>query len=136
MLLDNASLEVVGAQPERRKSLGPLTATFTRGVNVLLGPNGTGKTTSLRCLAGQHPISSGEYFLTTEPARTILLPRQVSLLPQNPALPERFTVAQLLDYAGYLRQASAHDVRTIMAELQLAELLQQKIGRLSGGQKQ
>ena len=50
-----------------RGTLGALTLEFTRGVHVLVGPNGIGKTSLLSAIAGSLPLVSGTIRLGGRP---------------------------------------------------------------------
>ncbi len=61
----------------------------------LVGPNGSGKTTLVRAVTRVMPLRSGEVRLLGEDCRGLTraaLARRVAVVPQNPALPEGFTV--------------------------------------------
>src|SRR5215208_688015 len=79
----------------REVSLG-----IARGEFVgLLGPNGSGKSTLLRLLGGLLRPAGGEVRLDDRPVGEYArreLARRVALVPQEPVLPEGFTVAELV----------------------------------------
>jgi len=88
---------------------------------ALLGPNGSGKTTTLKAAAGLIRPSSGDVLIgarsvpATDPsARTVL-----SFLPQRVAFPEALTGREVVDFYRRLRQV---DERHANAALKLASL--------------
>jgi ABC-2 type transport system ATP-binding protein len=101
---------------------------FGRGVVGLLGPNGAGKST----LLGLDPRRAG--------AR-LEIRRQLGYLPQQPGLYQGFTVFDLVDYVGVLKEMTdrraRHDaVRQAIASVGLTEVERRRIKTLSGGTRQ
>jgi zinc/manganese transport system ATP-binding protein len=122
-------------------------ATFTLGAGEfvgIIGPNGTGKTTLLRVLLGQVPLSSGRVqVLGSAPGRG------------NPAIgyvPQRRTLASELSIRGYdlvllglighkwgFGPASAAERRAVAEALEAVDAVSyadQPVGLLSGGEQQ
>lgn len=107
---------------------------------VLLGRNGSGKTTTLRCIMGLVPSTEIEY----EGNNIAGLPpykiasRGISLVPEDQGIFSTLTVAENMRVAmqGSLKecQKSLDFILSIFPDLQLA--WNRKAGGLSGGQKQ
>jgi Cu-processing system ATP-binding protein len=105
-----------------RVAVDDLTLTVARGEAVaLLGPNGSGKTTSLKGAAGLiRPTSGG--VLVGEPAVDALEPAaraSLSYLPQRVSFPESLTGREVVDFYRRLRGS---DTRQATASLKLAAL--------------
>jgi Cu-processing system ATP-binding protein len=89
-----------------RPAVDRLTLEIGRGeVVALLGPNGSGKTTTLKAAAGLLAPSSGTVLLGT-PGRPASLPdarAAVSFLPQRVAFPESLTGREVVEFYRRLR---------------------------------
>ncbi|MES5822555.1 ATP-binding cassette domain-containing protein [Streptomyces sp. RG80] len=103
------------------------------GLTVLLGRNGSGRTTALRALAGTVPLSGGAVVwdgtdVTRMPAHERAR-RGVCLVPERQAVFGSLTVRENLTLA-----APSYD-RALDAYPQLAALLPRRAGTLSGGEQ-
>jgi multiple sugar transport system ATP-binding protein len=108
---------------------------------VLLGPSGCGKTTTLRCLAGLIEPSEGEIRLDgkditdTHPKN-----RNIAMVFQNLALYPHMNVRENIRYplkvAGVDKEERDERVRDIAETLEIEELLNKEVDRISGGQAQ
>ena len=112
-------------------------------VSVLAGINGCGKSTLLKCLAGLLIPGNGDIRLDGVPLKKIPAKKraaQLAYLPQNPIIPENFTVKELLecsryslrDTVGYRREI----IRKTMEDCGISGLAERQFMQLSGGEKQ
>jgi ABC-2 type transport system ATP-binding protein len=117
--------------------------TVARGeIFGLVGPDGAGKTTIMRMLAGVLPPDSGEIWL--EGVDVVAQPEnakaELSYMPQRFGLYEDLTVAENIFFYAELFGVSGHARRSRSAELLDAAGLKpfqnRLAGRLSGGMKQ
>ena len=113
----------------------------------LVGPNGCGKTSLIKSLSRVLPTLSGQILLDGKELPRFSrneLARIIGVLPQNPYLPETFTVSEIVilgrnPYLGLLSGESARDMAIVwqaMEKTGITHLAGRKIGELSGGEKQ
>ena len=113
----------------------------------LVGPNGSGKTTLVRAVTRVMPLRSGEVRLLGEDSRTLTraaLARRVAVVPQNPALPEGFTVLEIVlmgrtPYLRLLQSEGPSDLaaaRRALTQTGTAGLASRFAHQLSGGERQ
>ncbi|MDR3448942.1 MAG: ABC transporter ATP-binding protein [Alphaproteobacteria bacterium] len=105
-----------------------------------LGPNGTGKTTTIRMLCGLLTPDGGEgtclgYNIRTQSA---LIKRQTGYMPQKFGLYEDLTIRENLEFVARLYEmpAPAKTAQDALHRLGLEQRQNQLAGELSGGWKQ
>ena len=107
--------------------LADVSVSFGEGVYGILGENGAGKTTMLRCIAGIIRNYQG----------TIRLPKDchIGYLPQRFGMMEELTVWEALKYAALLKKIKASDDRMeqLLRLLNLEEQKDKRVAKLSGG---
>ena len=97
------SYRVGHLRPRRRPALHDLTLAVPRGeVFGYLGPNGSGKTTTLKALMGLVFPDAGTARLLGRPLDDPRCRERVGYLPENPYLYDYLTPAEYLDYVGRL----------------------------------
>jgi Cu-processing system ATP-binding protein len=127
------------------KKFGRLTAlenvsvTCNKGQSIaLIGPNGSGKTTFIKCLLGMVVPDSG--FITFNQQNIIhdwKYRSHIGYMPQVGRYPENMTIAQVLDMMKDIRreQKAALDEELIEA-FQLGKMMNKRMRTLSGGTRQ
>jgi ABC-2 type transport system ATP-binding protein len=105
-----------------------------------LGPNGSGKTTTIRMLCGLLTVDDGQgtclgYNIRTQPE---LIKRQVGYMTQKFSFWEDLSIRQNLDFVARLYQIPDRRARVddAIARLGLEKRQKQLAGELSGGWKQ
>jgi ABC-2 type transport system ATP-binding protein len=87
----------------RRPALVDLDLTLLRGeILGYVGPNGSGKTTTLKLLVGLLRPDRGEATVLGEPLASRAWRMRAGYLPENPYLYDYLTPAEYLDYVGRL----------------------------------
>jgi len=105
---------------------------------ALLGANGSGKTTTLRCIAGLAHADSGSIAIggcdvAADPVRAR---SRMSYLPQKSVFPTTLTVREALGVVAKLRHLEPASVDREIHDCQLETLAGCGVGQLSGGERQ
>jgi ABC-2 type transport system ATP-binding protein len=107
-----------------------------------LGPNGSGKTTTIRMLCGLLRPSEGEAEVLDcrVPADAERLRRKIGYMTQRFSLYEDLTVRENLEFMGEIYSIPSAKSRTridqLLSEYRLEQRQKDRVGNLSGGQKQ
>ncbi len=124
------------------KKFGPKTALDGISLEIddgelfgLVGPDGAGKTTALRILAGLSLPDSGEARIVSDGAEKL-----IGYMPQRFSLYEDFTVMENLDFFGAVWGLSGETLRSraenLLERTDLLPFSDRLAGNLSGGMKQ
>jgi urea transport system ATP-binding protein len=114
----------------------------TGACTCLMGRNGMGKTTLLKCIMGLLPIASGELTYDGDSLRRIAAERRAGLgigyVPQGREIFSQLTVEENLRIGLSARRNRLRDVPEMIFELfpVLRTMLKRRGGDLSGGQQQ
>jgi Cu-processing system ATP-binding protein len=99
-------------------ALDDLSFTVEQGETIaLLGPNGSGKTTSLKCLAGLTLPTSGRISIGGHDLRTHARQAKqlMSYLPQRVAFPDQLTAREVLQFFCSLRRLPGQRIEETLA---------------------
>ena len=105
---------------------------------AMLGANGSGKTTTLRCIVGLARPNAGRIVVGgVDLARDSMRARaRLSYLPQKSVFPPTLTVRETLAVVARLRGLAADAVDRELDSCGLAALADRGVGHLSGGERQ
>ncbi len=107
-------------------------------VVALLGPNGSGKTTSLKAAAGLIRPTSGQV-LVGEPGRPAASPdarRALSFLPQKVSFPDSLTGREVVEFYRRLRGGEPGRTDEVLRVAALNGAAGRQVGTYSGGMTQ
>jgi ABC-type multidrug transport system ATPase subunit len=130
--LSNVSLKL-----DRRLVLDQVSLDVARGESVgLVGPNGSGKTSLLRCLLGLVPFEGratvAGHDVVAEPIAARSL---IGYLPQKPAFGDA-TAEEVLGFVARLRRLDRARIAEVLREVGLEAEARQRARTFSGGMQQ
>jgi ABC-type multidrug transport system ATPase subunit len=105
---------------------------------ALLGANGSGKTTTLRCIVGLGHADAGRVSIggIDAAADPCGARRRLSYLPQKSVFPPTLTVRETLEFVARLRATGPAAVDRELESCGLVQLADRNVGHLSGGERQ
>lgn len=115
------------------------------GITVVLGSNGSGKTTLLQLFATVRAADRGSLSVggrdPASPADVVAIRRTLGYVAQDDTVPRRQTVFDHVDLMAVMREVAPTTrgrrrfVHQALADLDLLDLVAERCGRLSGGQR-
>ena len=117
----------------------PLDLEVARGETfALLGPNGSGKTTIIRALAGLHRPTAGRILIDgvdaiRSPDR---VKEQLSYVPQRAAMPEMLTAREIVTLFARLKQVPLDRVAEVLELFAMTDDADRRVREFSGGMLQ
>src|SRR5690349_7334979 len=127
----------VTKQFAKLKALDNVSATCNKGQTIsLIGLNGSGKTTFIKCLLGMVVPDSG--FITFAGKNIVHdweYRSHIGYMPQIGRYPDNMTIAQVLDMMKDIRKQKNVD-ESLIHSLDLSNILNKRMRTLSGGTRQ
>lgn len=124
---------------DRFTALDDLNLSLTNGKSIaLIGPNGCGKTTLIKCILGLNVIETGDILVDGKSVKDDYLYRgEIGYMPQIGRYPENMTIAQTLKMIKDTRKTSeTHLDNELLESFELEKIYDKKMGTLSGGTTQ
>ncbi|HET7554789.1 MAG TPA: ABC transporter ATP-binding protein [Gaiellaceae bacterium] len=116
--------------------LRELSLSVERGlVTGLLGPNGSGKSTLMRAIVGVQRVRGGAITVLGLPAGSPALRRRVAYVTQAPSVYGDLTIGENLRFFARVLGVPAGRIPDVLETVELAELVDRVVNRLSGGQR-
>jgi ABC-2 type transport system ATP-binding protein len=113
-----------------------LSLTVARGcVTGLLGPNGSGKSTLMRSIVGVQRVRGGSITVLGRPAGSPELRRRVAYVTQAPSVYGDLTIRENLRFFARVLGVPAARIAPALETVELVELADRVVNRLSGGQR-
>ncbi|MCB0758360.1 MAG: ABC transporter ATP-binding protein [Flavobacteriales bacterium] len=133
------TFENVGKKYGRMWALREFSARFEPGETVsVIGPNGSGKTTMIKCLLGLVHATTGTITVNGEPVGPDPKYRHhVGHMPQISRFPNELKIGQLIDLMDDIRGSKKGRVEgPLVRDLGVDAMMEKRLGTLSGGQRQ
>lgn len=140
--MNELELKNVTKKYGQKLALNDCSIRFGTGINALLGPNGSGKTTMMNIIVDLISSNSGSVLWNgAEVGRLGAGYREIlGYMPQNVNLYKRFSAADNLRYFGKLKGMSKSEIEDaiprLLERVNLADCADKKFGSFSGGMKQ
>ena len=120
-------------------ALNQVNIRFNDGHSVaLIGPNGCGKTTLIKCILGLNVVEDGDILVNNESVKEHYLYRKnIGYMPQIGRYPENMTIAQTIQMIKDTRKVSESELDTeLLVAFELESIFDKKMRTLSGGTTQ
>ncbi|MEZ7526823.1 ABC transporter ATP-binding protein [Cloacibacterium normanense] len=120
-------------------ALNQVNIRFNDGHSVaLIGPNGCGKTTLIKCILGLNVVEDGDILVNNESVKEHYLYRKnIGYMPQIGRYPENMTIAQTIQMIKDTRKVTESELDTELLEaFELENIFGKKMRTLSGGTTQ
>jgi Cu-processing system ATP-binding protein len=129
----------INKQFGKLKALDNVSVTCNKGECIaLIGPNGSGKTTFIKCILGMAVCDSG--FITFNGKNILhswLYRADIGYMPQIGRYPDNMTIGQVLDMMKDIRSKNRIEPdEELIQKFGLTELLHKRMRALSGGTRQ
>jgi Cu-processing system ATP-binding protein len=104
---------------------------------ALIGPNGCGKTTLIKCILGMVIPNEGSIKVNGETiSNSFLYRKNIGYMPQIGRYPENMTIGQIFEMIKEIRQSTEPLDENLLVQFQLHQLFDKRMSTLSGGTTQ
>lgn len=120
-------------------ALDDLNLSFTNTKSIaLIGPNGCGKTTLIKCILGLNVIETGDILVDGKSVKDDYVYRKdIGYMPQIGRYPENMSIEQTIKMIKDTRKVSEMHLDTeLLEDFELEKMYDKKMGTLSGGTTQ
>lgn len=129
----------VSKQFGKMKALDAVSLSLSRGESIaLIGPNGSGKTTFIKCLLGMVVPDSGFITFDLQNIQNDWKYRsRIGYMPQVGRFPDNMTIAQVIDMMKDIRKSFSTDFdEELIYQFGLTKIMEKRMRTLSGGTRQ
>lgn len=133
------SIQNLSKKFNKFSALNEVSLTFENGQSVaLIGPNGCGKTTLIKCILGLNVIEDGDILVNGKSVKEDYRYRsEIGYMPQIGRYPENMTIEHTIKMIKDTRNIDENLLDTELLEaFELAKMYDKKMGNLSGGTTQ
>ncbi len=141
--MNTLTLNNISKHYGKKQALDNFSITLTDGIYGLLGPNGAGKSTLMNIITQNIDFDKGgEIKWNGEDTRKAGAEFRsvIGFVPQQQELYPTFTAARFVGYIAALKGIASHNIKSevmrVLAQVELSECADKKIGAFSGGMKQ
>lgn len=137
--MSSVIFENVGKKYGKLWALREFNARFEPGETVsVIGPNGSGKTTMIKCLLGLVQATTGSIIVNGERVgRNPEYRHNVGHMPQISRFPNELKIGQLIDLMDDIRGSNkGRSEGPLVKSLGVDSMMDKRLGTLSGGQRQ
>lgn len=120
-------------------ALDNLNLSFTDSKSIaLIGPNGCGKTTLIKCILGLNVIETGDILVSGKSVKDDYLYRKdIGYMPQIGRYPENMTIGQTIQMIKDTRKVPEDQLdKELLGDFELEKMYGKKMSTLSGGTTQ
>lgn len=121
------------------KAIDNISLSCNKGESIaLIGPNGSGKTTFIKCLLGMVIPDSGSITFNEQNIKHDWKYRsRIGYMPQTSRFPENMTIAQVIDMMKDIRKPFTTKLdEELIENFELSKILNKRMRTLSGGTRQ
>ena len=132
-------IEAINKKFKKMLALADISISFEKGQVVsLIGPNGSGKTTFIKCILGMVKPNNGKIFFNNELINGDPAYRsQIGYMPQIGRYPDNMKVGQLFDMMKDLRNVPNSQLdQELLDQFKLSAIFDKSMRTLSGGTRQ